>query len=77
MTDKPQITEVDVTAGTTFTRDMTDEEIADMEARAAAWEEENAARIAAEEAKAEALASAQTKLAKLGLTADEVAALVG
>ncbi len=50
---------------------LTAEEIADREAQAA----ESAAQLAAQEAKATARASALAKLAELGLTADEIAAL--
>lgn len=55
---------------------LTPEEISQREADAAAFAVAEAERIAAEEAAAEAKASAQAKLAALGLTADEVAALI-
>ena len=79
MTTDPKymITEVNVTAGTHSTREMTQAEKDDLDARAAAWAEEQAAQAAAEEAKAAAKASASDKLAKLGLTADEIAAMLG
>ena len=74
---KYMITEVDVTAGTHSTREMTQAEKDDLDARAAAWAEEKAAQDAAAEAKAAAAASAAAKLEALGLTAEEIAALQG
>ncbi len=58
-------------------RPLTAEEIAQREADAAAAAAAEAERQAAEEAKAAAKASAIAKLAALGLTEDEAAALVG
>lgn len=55
--------------------ELTDEEIAQLEADRAAYEVEKAQRDAEEAAKAAAKASAEAKLASLGLTADEIAAL--
>lgn len=77
MTDTPKITEIDCSTGIETTRDMTPAEIAAKEAMAEAFAEQQAAADAEAAAKAEAKASAEAKLAKLGLTADEVAALVG
>ena len=54
-------------------RDATPEEIADLQRMATT----EAAAAAAADAKAAALASARTKLAALGLTNDEIKALVG
>ena len=54
---------------------LTEEEIAQREADAAAFAVAQAEREAAETAKAEAKASAEAKLAELGLTAEEIAAL--
>ena len=54
-------------------RDMTPDEIANYEAVIATAEADKAAI----QAKAQARASARTKLAALGLTDDEIAALVG
>ena len=54
---------------------LTEEEIAQRETDAAAFEVAEAERVAAAEAAAEAKASAEAKLAALGLTADEIAAL--
>ena len=66
---------VDCSTGISTEVELTAEEIAQMEADAAAYAvqkaEEDAAKAAAEAAKA----SAQSKLAALGLTADEIAAL--
>ena len=55
--------------------ELTDEEIAQLEANRKAFEAEQAKRDAEAQAKAEAKASAEAKLASLGLTADEIAAL--
>ena len=55
--------------------ELTDEEIAQREADAAAYAIEQAERDAAEAAKAAAKASAEAKLAALGLTVEEIKAL--
>lgn len=72
---RPTRIEVNCETGVETIIELTDAEIAQLEADAAAW----AARQAEEEAKAaaeaEAKASAQAKLAALGLTAEEIAAL--
>ena len=72
---RPTRIEKNCTTGEELIIELTDAEIAQMEADAAAFAaqkaEEDAAKAAAEEAKA----SAQAKLAALGLTADEIAAL--
>ena len=52
-------------------------EIAQRETDRLAWEAQEAERLAAEEAKAVAQASAVSKLTALGLTAEEIAALKG
>ena len=57
--------------------ELTDAEIAQREADAEAFAAEQAEREAAALAAAEAKASAESKLAALGLTADEVAAIIG
>lgn len=67
---------VDCSTGVTTEVELTDEEVAQREADAAAFAIEQAEREAAEAAKAAAKASAEAKLAALGLTAEEVAALV-
>ena len=72
---RPTRIEKNCTTGEELIIELTDAEIAQMEADAAAFAaqkaEEEAAKAAAEEAKA----SAQAKLAALGLTAEEIAAL--
>jgi hypothetical protein len=55
--------------------ELTNAEVAEREAAAAAFVAQQAEREAAEAAKAVAKASAESKLAALGLTADEIAAL--
>lgn len=72
---RPTRIEVDCSTGIETIIELTDAEITQMEADAAAFAVEQAAREAAEAAAAEAKASAQAKLAALGLTADEIAAL--
>jgi len=66
---------VDCSTGVTTEVELTDEEVAQREADAAAFAEIKAAEEAAEAAKAAAKASAEAKLAALGLTAEEIAAL--
>ena len=66
---------VDCSTGIETIIELTDAEIAQREADAAAYAVEQAAREAAEAAAAEAKASGQAKLAALGLTSDEIAAL--
>lgn len=68
---------VDCSTGITTELELTDEEIAQREADALAAAEAEAARKAEEDAKAAAKASAKAKLAALGLSEDEVKALVG
>jgi len=55
--------------------ELTDEEVAQREADAAAYAAQKAEQEAAATAKAAAKASAQAKLAALGLSAEEIAAL--
>lgn len=76
-TKKPTVSEVNCETGVEIQREMTDEEyaqhLADKESYAikvAEWEAEKQAR-------AEAKASALAKLAALGLTETEAAAIVG
>lgn len=75
--ETPIAIEVNCETGEVTERALTPEEIAQREADAAAAAAAEAERVAAEEAKAAAKASAIAKLAALGLTADEAAALVG
>jgi flagellar biosynthesis/type III secretory pathway protein FliH len=56
---------------------LTDEEIAERDAQAAQAAIEQEEREAAEAAKAAAKAAAMSKLEKLGLTQDEITALLG
>lgn len=67
---------VDCSTGITTEVELTAEEVAQREADALAWGEDEAAREAEATAKAEAKASAVAKLAALGLTEGEVAALL-
>jgi len=73
----PQIVEVDCSTGAATQRDMTADELAAQAKAKADYEAAQAAQQAAADAKAAAKASAADKLAKLGLTADEIAALQG
>lgn len=68
---------VNCETGVTEEIDLTPEEIAEVEAAQAQALLDQAAREAAETAKAEAKASAQAKLTALGLTEAEVNALLG
>ena len=75
MSDTPKVIEVDCSTGESIERDMTADEIANMEAVRAQAEADRLAAEAEAIAKAEAKASALAKLAALGLTAEEIAAL--
>ena len=66
---------VDCSTGVTTEVELTNAEVAQREADAAAYAVEQAAREAAEAAKAAAKASGEAKLAALGLTVAEIAAL--
>ena len=66
---------VDCSTGVTTEVELTNEEVAQREADAAAYAVEQAARDAAAAAKAAAKASGEAKLAALGLTAEEISAL--
>ena len=66
---------VDCSTGVTTEVELTDAEVAQREADAAAYAVEQAAKEAAATAKAAAKASGEAKLAALGLSADEIAAL--
>lgn len=67
---------VDCSTGITTEVELTAEEVAQREADAVAWAEAQAQREAEIAAKAAAKASAESKLAALGLTSEEVAALI-
>jgi hypothetical protein len=75
MTDRPTKLIVDCTTGEQTIVELTDEEIAERAIMTNQALAEHQAREAADLAKAEAKASAQAKLAALGLTEAEIAAL--
>lgn len=66
-----------LSAGTLEKREMTSEEIAEMNKIEANAEALEAERLAKQEAKAAAKEAAHEKLAALGLTAEEIAAITG
>jgi hypothetical protein len=68
---------VDCSTGIATEVPLTAEELAQRETDRLAYEAQEATRLAAEEAKAVAQASAVAKLEALGLTAEEIAALKG
>lgn len=68
---------IDCSTGAKTEVELTAEELTQREADALAYAEEEAIRQAEADAKAEAKASAVAKLAALGLTVDEAAALFG
>ena len=76
MTDRPTKLIVNCETGERTVVELTDEEIAEREAMALQAEQDRAAREAEETAKAEAKASALSKLTALGLTEAEISALV-
>jgi hypothetical protein len=67
---------VNCSTGVTTEVDLTAEEVAQREVDAASWAAEQAQREAEASAKAAARTSAESKLAALGLTSEEVAALI-
>jgi hypothetical protein len=69
--------EVNVTTGEIIQREATTEELAQEALDQAAAAAANAERLAAEEAAAAAKASARAKLAAIGLTENEISAIVG
>ena len=71
----PTRIEVNCTTGEESIIELTDAEVAQMEADAQAAQARKAEEDAAAQAEADAKASAQAKLAALGLTPDEIAAL--
>jgi hypothetical protein len=75
MTDTPTKVIVDCSTGEQSVVPLTAEEIADLQAAAAKAAEEQTAREAEAAAVAAAKEAAQNKLAALGLTAEEIAAL--
>jgi hypothetical protein len=73
--DRPTRVEINCETGEQTVIELTDAEIAEMEAAKVAFEAEQA-RLAEEAAAVQATKeAAQAKLAALGLTADEIAAL--
>jgi hypothetical protein len=72
---RPTRIEINCTTGVESIIELTDAEIAQMEADAVVYAARKAEEDAAAQAVAEAKASGQAKLAALGLTADEIAAL--
>lgn len=71
----PTVIEVDCSTGISTERPMTADEIQAMNERQAAFEAQQAEQAAAEAAKAAAKEAAHAKLAALGLSAEEIAAL--
>jgi hypothetical protein len=67
---KPMVRNHDLATGEIIDREMTDDEYAQHQLDTAHFEQEQAAQVAKDAAK-------QAVLDKLGLTADEVAALLG
>jgi hypothetical protein len=74
-TNSYTVAEINCNDNTTTYRPMTDEEIAQLNAFRAEAEEKETQRVAEQTAKAALKASAEAKLAALGLTAEEIAAL--
>ena len=72
---RPTRLEINCETGEEIIIELTDAEIAQMEADATAFAAEQAQREAELQAIEDAKASAQAKLAKLGLTAEEITAL--
>ena len=72
----PTRIEVNCTTGVVSEIELTDAEVAQREQDATIAEMERVDREATAKAEADAKASAQAKLAALGLTAEEIAALI-
>jgi hypothetical protein len=75
MTETPTKVIVDCSTGESTIVPLTAEELAQRETDRLTWEAQEAERLAAEEARSSAEASAVAKLTALGLTAEEIAAL--
>ena len=75
MTDTPKAIEVNCETGVVTERDLTPDEIAAQKAAALAAADQQAAAEAEAAAVAAAKEAAHAKLAALGLTAEEIAAL--
>jgi hypothetical protein len=76
MSERLTKVEVDCATGITKIVPLTRAEIAEMEERAAAWRAEQAAQVEAAAAANDAREAALAKLAELGLTDEEIAALL-
>jgi hypothetical protein len=68
---------MDCSTGESITVPLTQEELDQREVDRLAYEAQEAERLAEQQAKEKAEASAIAKLSKLGLTADEISALKG
>lgn len=77
MADRPQVAIYDCATGEATVRDLTDEELVVHNDRLAQAEEDNAARLVAEAQDRADAAAGRQKLLDLGLSEDEVTALVG
>lgn len=75
--ERPKELIVDCSTGEQYEVELTDEQISQLEIDRANWEAQRAAEEAAAAAKAQAKASALAKLAALGLTEEEAAAIAG
>ena len=75
MTEIPMKVIVDCSTGESITVPLTQEELDQREIDRLAYEAQEAERLAEQEAKDKAEASAIAKLTKLGLTSPEIAAL--
>jgi hypothetical protein len=75
MPTKPTKVIVDCSTGVSTEVELTDDEIAELQANAEAHNARRAVEEAEAEAKAQAKSSAEAKLASLGLTTEEIAAL--
>ena len=75
--EKPTITNYDCLTGETTVRFMTDDELKEFNEENAKLKEDRIKAEQVEANKASAKASAQAKLAALGLTSDEVTAIIG
>jgi hypothetical protein len=74
-TETPMAIEINCTTGEEIIRPLTEDEIAERNIAAQAYEAQKTEADAIAAANAIAKESAQTKLAALGLTADEIAAI--
>lgn len=73
----PTRIEVNCETGEVTEIELTDAEVAEMQAQSAAWQAEQDKIAAEAQAKENARASAISKLAKLGLSDAEISALIG